>query len=158
MRTDVGQMRMRNLFIYFCFCLLSEVLRYLAKWLLESFTHSTNILGNDSAQAALHSHKLPQDWNVGFLKINSLEMRLCLYLSCYEKNIWILVSWIYSLEMNFLSPSSQLRTNNAGREQRDGNISPPMDWLAAGNMCLKFADRKISFPLNHPQSPTHPQL
>ena len=31
-----------------------------------------------------------------------------------------------------------------------------MDWLAAGNMCLKFADRKISFPLNHPQPVPHP--
>ena len=38
-----------------CICLLLEVLRYLGKWLLESFTHSTNILRNDSAQGALHS-------------------------------------------------------------------------------------------------------
>ena len=27
---------------------------------------------------------------------------------------------------------------------------PPID---GGNMCLKFADRKISFPLNHPHPP-----
>ena len=113
--------------IYFCFCLLFEVMRYLAKWLLESFTHSTNILGNDSAQGAVHSHKLPQDWNVGFLKMKSLEMSYVSILVFIK--MWILVSSIYSLEMKFLSLSSQLRTNNAGREQRDGNISPLWtDW------------------------------
>ena len=42
-----------NCFLFFG--LLLEVSRYLAKWLLESFTPSTNILGNDSAQGALHS-------------------------------------------------------------------------------------------------------
>ena len=96
---------------------------------LESFSHSANILGSDSAQVVSAPLKSWEAQNRKVLRQNlffhpAIEDQV-LFIPIPDKQCWM---W-------------------TKRQKHKLSID-------GGNMCLKFADRKISFPLNHPHPPS----
>ena len=69
--------------------------------------------------------------------------------------VFIKMCILVTLEMNFLFLSSQLRTNNAGREQRDGNISPPHGLTGSGEHVFEVCRSQNLLPSKSPPVP-HP--
>ena len=68
---------------------------------LESFSHSANILGSDSAQVVLHS-------KAGKHKIGRFSTKISFFHPAIEYPVFFI----------------PIPTNNVGCEQRDRNISP----------------------------------
>ena len=100
---------------------------------LESFSHSANILGSDSAQVVSAPLK---SWEAQDRKV----LHQNLFFSSRNRG------------SSIFHPNPDKQCWMWTKRQKH---KPPID---GGNMCLKFADRKISFPLNHPHPHPHPQL